>query len=70
MKKLLKTPPAWVTIQAYGIWSKSDKKIIFINLDLEEVELEYDMEGYEEDTHVIVCLDGKYDVSSLEPSSP
>ena len=69
MKKSSKSlPSSLVTIQAYGIWSKKRKQIVFISLDSEDAELEYDMEGYEEDTHVIVCLDGKYDVSNLEQS--
>lgn len=53
----------------YGIWSKVDKKIVHITLDQEESELEYDMEGYTEDTHVLVFLNAAYDISSLEQLS-
>jgi len=50
----------------YGIWSKAEKKIIYITLDKEEAELEYDMEGYSENTHRVVFLNAAYDISSLE----
>ncbi len=62
-------PRNMMLIGIYGIWSKTDKKVIYISLDQEEVELEYDMEGYSEDTHAIVFLNAAYDVSSLEPLS-
>jgi len=67
-----KTLPSnkWMALGIYGIWSKAEKKIIYISLDQEEVEMEYDMEGYIDETHVIVFLDATYDVSSLELLSP
>jgi hypothetical protein len=49
----------------YGIWSKEEKRVIYISLDQEEVELEYDMEGYPEETHAIVFMNAAYDISSL-----
>jgi len=55
-----------MVIPIYGIWSIAKKMVIFIRLSLEETETEYDLEGYTEDTHVIVCLHAAYDVSSLE----
>jgi hypothetical protein len=55
-----------VTLTIYGIWSKEKKGIIFIGLDPEEVEMEYDMEGYTEDTHYVVSMPTYYDVNSLE----
>ena len=41
-------------------------RVIFVGLDQEEVETEYDLEGYQEETHVIVQMVTYYDVSSLE----
>lgn len=71
MPKKNRKPPVgiddFVIIGIYGIWSKLDRKIIFISLDQEEVELEYDMEGYSDLTHAIVFLNAAYDASSLEP---
>jgi hypothetical protein len=55
-----------VTLTIYGIWSKEEKRIIFIGLDIEEVEMEYDMEGYTKETHYVVTMPTYYDVSSLE----
>jgi hypothetical protein len=60
-------PPNWAEIGIYGIWSKADKHVIFISLSEEDVELEYDMEEYSEETHVIVFLSTLCDISSLEP---
>lgn len=55
-----------VIVGIYGIWSKLDRRVIFISLDPEEVELEFDMEGYSDLTHAIVFLNAAYDTSSLE----
>lgn len=52
-------------LSIYGIWSKEDNKIIFISLNIDNVELTYDMEGYSDESHVIVCLDAIYDASNL-----
>lgn len=58
--------PSLVTLDLYGIWSILEKKIIFIGLNVEDVEFEYDIEQYCSKTHVIVCLKTVYDVSNLE----
>jgi hypothetical protein len=55
-----------MSITIYGIWSKEQKKIIFVGLDKEEVEIEYDMEGYPEETHRIFSMETYYDISNLE----
>jgi len=54
-----------LSIKIYGIWNKTKNKLIYVNLSLEEAELEYDMEGYSEDSYVIICLMGYYDSSGL-----
>lgn len=55
----------FIFLTIYGIWSKEKKDIIFVSLDKDETELEYDMEGYEDATHALVCLETGYDISSL-----
>lgn len=58
--------PSFVSLLIYGIWSKEDKRVVFISLEQEDVETEYDLEGYSEETHVIVAMPTYYDISSLE----
>jgi hypothetical protein len=67
MVKKRKPASLLATLTIYGIWSKEERGIIFIGLDPEEVELEYDMEGYSKNTHLIVSMPTYYDISSLEP---
>lgn len=59
-------PLPLIVVPIYGIWSKKDKKITYVSLQKYDVELEYAMEGYSNETHVVVCLKAIYDVSSLE----
>lgn len=59
-------PENMMMLGIYGIWSRDEKRVVYITLDKEEAEMEYDMEGYHEVTHVIVFLNAAYDVSSLE----
>lgn len=61
-----KLSPSIISLLIYGIWSKEDRRIIFIGLKQEDVEDEYDLEGYTEDTHAIVQMPTFYDASSLE----
>jgi hypothetical protein len=63
--KKRKNPKKGMSIRVYGIWSKKKNKMIYTNLSKEDTELEYDMEGYNESAHIIVCLDALYDISSL-----
>jgi len=58
--------PSFVSLLIYGIWSKEDKRVVFISLEQEDVETEYDLEGYSEETHTIVAMPTYYDISSLE----
>lgn len=64
-KKSSKDAP-FLELNIYGIWDKKTKTIIFVALKEEDVELEYDMEGYSEDSHLIVSMMTYYDFSSLE----
>ena len=65
-RKALKNGPSnSMTLRIYGIWAKEDNRIIYINLSQEDTEMEYDMEDYTDETHLLVCLDAKYDLSSL-----
>ena len=58
-------PSNMILLGIYGIWSKEEKRVIYISLDQEEVELEFDMEGYPDETHAVVFLNTAYDISSL-----
>ena len=58
-------PPNMVSLCVYGIWSKEAKKVIFVSLNFEDAEMEFDIEGYPENTHAIVQMVTVYDVSSL-----
>lgn len=55
-----------ISLKIYGIWSKMDEKIMYVSLNKADLELEYGLEKYKEDTHLVVCLDATYDISSLE----
>lgn len=54
-----------VAIQVFGIWSKEKNKMIYVNLEQEDIETEFEMEGYDDDKYAIVCMDAMYDVSAL-----
>ncbi len=56
--------PNIIYLTIYGIWSKEERNIIFVSLDKEEVEMDYDMEGYGEDTHAIICLQTGYVINA------
>jgi hypothetical protein len=58
-------PEGIVLLNLYGIWSRDEEKIIFASLNEEDVRLEYDMEGYDDNTHMVVSLACAYDASSL-----
>lgn len=66
-KKSSSRSPKTMVLGIYGIWSKVEKKVIYITLEQEEAEMEFDMEGYLDETHAIVFLNAAYDLSSLEP---
>lgn len=65
-KKQSNTEESFESVDIYGIWHRKNRKVIFVSLSQEETELEYDLEGYIEQSHVIVCLSAFYDLSSLE----
>jgi hypothetical protein len=50
----------------YGIWSHETSQIIFIAMTYEDVEMEFDLEGYSKATHAIVKIEHYYAISSLE----
>lgn len=51
-KKSLSNKPAEYII--YGIFNFEQGKLVYINLDLDKVELEFDISGYEEEEFSIV----------------
>lgn len=57
-----------LVVPIYGIWSKADKKITYVSLQKDDAELEYGMEGYSDETHLVVCLKAVYDISNLARS--
>jgi len=63
-------PSSLIALNIYGIWSKEDKRIIFVGLNQEEVEAEYEFEAYNEETHVMVQMITYYDISNLESQAP
>jgi hypothetical protein len=50
----------------YGIWSCKKRKLVFISLTVEEAELKYDIEDYNEEEFRLVEFDIMIDVNSLE----
>jgi hypothetical protein len=55
-----------MAVRIYGIWSRADQRIVFVSLQEEETEMEFDMEGYDSPDYRLVALETYYDVSSLE----
>lgn len=41
----------------YGIFNFKDRKIVYVDLDLDKIEFEFDLEGYDPETHDIVSFD-------------
>lgn len=41
----------------YGIFNFKEKRIIYVDLDLDKIELEFDLEGYDPKTYDIVSFD-------------
>ena len=54
-----------VSIKFFGIWSKEKQEMVYVNLDQEDIEAEFEMEGYDDDKYAIVCMDALYDISVL-----
>jgi len=38
----------------YGIFDFKNEKLIYVHLDREQVDLEFDLSGYDEETHDVV----------------
>ena len=65
-KKKKDLPPSFDIFRVYGVWSYREKKLVFISLTLEESELKYDIEEYDEDEYALIHFDVTTDVNSLE----
>ena len=49
--KLLKLKPK--KYRVYGIFNTKKEKLIYVNLDVEKVKLEFELEGYDDDYDII-----------------
>lgn len=45
------------TYRIYGIFDFKTKTLVYIHLDSEQVELEFDLEGYDEERYDVVSFD-------------
>jgi hypothetical protein len=61
-----KLPKGFSEISFYGIWDRVENRLIYISMDQEMVETEFDLEGYDQDQFAICRLETVIDVKSLE----
>ena len=54
-KKLQKLKP--IKYRIYGIFDFQEEKLIYVNMDLEETELEFDITGYDGERYDVVEFD-------------
>jgi hypothetical protein len=59
-------PPHCAEFTIHGIWDSNKKQIIFISLNEDDADLEYEMEQYSEPYYKIVSMKTIYDISNLE----
>jgi hypothetical protein len=45
------------TYKIYGIFDFEEKKLVYVHMDLEQVELEFDLTGYDSDRYDVVSFD-------------
>lgn len=61
MKKIKKQPPRQQRkpkkYQIYGIFNFKTKRLIYVNMDLEQIELEYGLGDYDEESCDIVSFE-------------
>ena len=65
-KKKKKVAESFNIFRVYGVWSYKEKELVFISLTIEESELKYDIEEYDEDDYALIEFDVVIDINSLE----
>lgn len=65
-KKSSKLPKGFVNLSFYGIWDKENQELVFISLDQDSIEMEYELEGYDDDRFATCYLPVVIDIKNLE----
>lgn len=65
-KKKRESNAQFIHLCIYGIWSKDDKRIIYVSTLQEDVETEFDLENYSDEKYMILRLETMYNVNGLE----
>lgn len=55
-----------VAIRLYGIWSRIKNKLVYVSVNEDDAEWEFDMGEYSEKKYALIILDTQSDISSLE----
>jgi hypothetical protein len=64
-KKKEDLTPSFDILRVYGVWSISQKKLLFISLTSDEANLKFDIEEYDEKDCCVVRFDIAIDINSL-----
>lgn len=55
-KKKHRTKSAHNKYQIYGIFNREENKIVYVDLDMDNVLFEFELEGYNSETHDVISF--------------